>query len=526
MRNEHFPIKNIKYRALIAILLASSLLFFHNGLYDWKARGAPPGFSHVDYEGLYVVDGNETVVLGNFLIFGSLEVKDNATLIVRGDLSIYHSESSPPRVRNRGRIIVEDGEMSAWIWGSQDHAWQTVIGVGSLSLENQAVCEISMSRIYAMKIYVGQNARLRAYNSRLDGVYVGGNVNLENSKVDWVESYGGSFLNVNNTSIDMLICRTYNSVSAVSIMNSSIKTFDVGLNSSVSTSNSAIGWIELSQESSSIVNVNDSDIGLSLYLTQENLTWTVKPFFANCWNIHEHSPLHITEGNLTLKDTNVTEIAIRFEHSSVSLVNSDLRGLACEETSIYLLGCSLNSYLTIWNSNVYMYDSTLETLNCYDSNVTLVNTICSGIDAGVTSSSVEVWWNLEIIINDQIENPQDCTVTIHDQNRSLIASKSINENGITQFTLIEKKISWNRTENVGNYIIHATYGTNSIEKNITLDKSMEVALTVTPFIVYFTKFLTSTLGITIIGLVTFSTLFTIFAWKKYMKPKQDSDHYD
>lgn len=504
-----------------------SLLLFHNGFYEWKGREAPPGFSHVDYEGLYVLDGNNrTIVEGRFVIFGSLLVKDNATLVVRGELSIYYSSSNSPVIRDHGKLIVENGGIDAWIWGWQDHGWETVTGVGSLSLTDQAECNISISKFYALSISVGQNARLQAHDSHLDGLYVAGNTALENCNVEWVESKDNSLLSVKNSTIDTILCEADHHGSMISIQNSSLNTFSVGLNSTISVNNSAIEWVELSQGSFSIVYVENSKIGLSLDLIEKNLIWTVKPFFAGCWNIHKDLPLHMANGNLTLENTNVTKIAVRFVDSSVSLVNSKLYGLGCAGTRLYILGCSIDGYLRILHSSVYSFDSTFERLYCYDSNTTLVNSVCPQIDVGVTGV-VEVWWNLEVIITDKAENPkQDATVSVYSPDLELVEKKPVTEDGMAQFTLLGKRITWNKTENLGNYVIHAEYGEFFIDKNIILDKSKEISLTVVPFIVLLTRFLTSPLGIIILVALATISVVVVFKWKKRVqKPKVDIAQY-
>jgi len=263
-------------------------------------------------------------------------------------------------------------------------------------------------------------------------------------------------------------------------------------------------------------------------LTKENLIWTVKPFFAVYWNIHRDSPLRMVDGNLTLKNTNVTRIAIRFEGSSVSLVNSKLYGVACQGTRIYMLGCSIDIYLTMWDSSAYFFDSTLEVLNCYDSNTTLVDSICSQINVGGTFSFVEVWWNLKVIISDHAENPQENTIVIiYDQDLELVEKKTVSREGITQFTLLEKRVSSNKTENFANYIVYAKYGEFCIEKKISLEKSREISLMVTPFRVHLIRFLASPTGIILVMVVVTIGVVVVFKWRRVVqKIKQDVTHYE
>jgi len=507
VRVPHFIKKGANFQVLTVILLAFSFLYFQNWVGSCNADVLSP-FGQVDYQGTYVVEGNETEVIEGrrYIIFGSVHARDNATLIVRNvNLGIHATKVGLFQVINQARLIVENSTVSALEWEWQEpHGWSMRRRL-PLILKDQAECYVSRSK-FSSDVSTKKDTNFYAIDSVFNKIS-GANISLHKCNITSVESSDSTFLD---------------DASIVSIMNSSIKNLDAGLNSNIIANCSTIDFIRLKQETSSIINISNSDVGLDLNLTQKNLMLTIKPFFANSWNLRRETPINMPYCDFTLHNSNLTKIRINFYNSSVSLVNSKLYSLTCRKTSIYILGCSVENHLTTWNSTVYLLDSTLQKLDCYNSNITSINSICPMISTiPYAPSTVEIWWSLKITLNDQVENPKANTmVSVFDKEGILIDAKPIDESGLTQFTLLQKRIANNKTEDFGSYVIYANYGAYSIKEDIDLKKSVEVFLTVTPFIAKLTNLLASNEGtaIIVISIIVVAVSMSIFR-KRYLKRK-------
>lgn len=502
------------------VILLFILVFTHYQVWSttWKVKAVPPGFSRVDYEGLYVVDGDKVdIIQGRFVIFGSLLVKDNATLILRNaEIQIFRPGLyEPPTIKNTGKLIMENSEISTSIWGTSEQGWETVKGADSILLKDDTELNVShSSRIRWSFITALDKARISFQNSNVEFVKSYSNVSIINSYTDWLEISEGSSFSIINSSVNKLICRTGTKTSFVSITDSHIKDAVIeNAKSEIDIGNSVIEWLQF-RESSFSVSISDSTIGLSLTLSEKNLTWTVKPFFAKLWNIRRDTPLNIEEGNLTLTDTNVDKIALRFSDSSVFLRDSKLYGLASESSRIYIIDSSFEEYISMWYSSVFLYDSTVKSLGCYDSNVTVVNSITEKIDRW-SDSMIEIWWHLKVVVNDQAESPKPKTlVKVLDSNGKLVEQKIVNSKGLTQFTLLEKRMSGNETAFLGNYTIHAEYDSWSAEEQIALQDSQTIFLTVTPFHVRLMQFIATPTGVTISIAITLLTITVLILVKR------------
>jgi len=494
---------NSKFSNFLAIIL---FVFLFTNYQSWsaveKVKAVPPGFGYVDYEGVYVVDSNRVYTIeGFFVIFGSLLVKDNATLILRNaDVQIFRPEHyEPPTIKNMGKLVLENSRISADIWGTSQQGWKTVTGGDNIVLEDYAELNISKSSRIHSGVIASYKAKIYVQDSSVDYVKSSSTISIKDSYAHWLKVYGGASLSITNSSVYKLICGPGNNASFVSITNSQLDNIKINCaKAKINIQNSTIDWLEFDEKSPSSVSISNSSIGLSLTLDEKNLTWTVKPFFAKFWNIRRNTSLHIEQGNLTLTDTNLEKIALHFSKSSVFLLNSKLYALTSESSKVHIIDSSFEEYLSLRYSSVFLSDSTLKILRCCNSNVTIVNSIAEKVEQW-NDSLIEIWWHLKVVINDQIENPKPNTlVKVCDGDGRLVEQKIVNSKGLTQFTLIEKRINGNETAFLGKYTIYAVYDSWSTEKQITLQDSQTIFLTVIPFHIRLVQFISTPMGITVL----------------------------
>jgi hypothetical protein len=277
---------------------------------------------------------------------------------------------------------------------------------------------------------------------------------------------------------------------------------------------SAIDWLQFNTRYASSVLVSNSTIGLSISASDENFTWTVKPFFAEEWNVYKDTPFKSIKGNLTLTETNVTKIALRFLYSHVFLLDSKLYSLYSGSSETYVINSRVEKHLTAYFSSVYVVDSTGEEFDSWDSNATIIDSAFSRIEAW-HDSVIEIWQRLTVVVSDQAANPKsDTVVKIVDNEGKLIDEGPVNTQGIIQFALLEKRITGNQTTFVGNYVIRAVYDSWSAETSFDLSDKQTVFITVLPLNVRLMIFLTSPVGIALFILLILIVIGIILAIRK------------
>jgi hypothetical protein len=493
--------------AALAALVVASLVYagFLVPLSTWRAAGLPPGFSHVDYEGQYVVEGNETrVIEGRYVLFGEVRVKDNATLLLRNaQVSVFLSGHDPavPTVADNGRLIVEDSRVLWYTWESAG------IGGGvAILIDDNAVVRISNSSLSTGGISVRGHAELTFQDAQVGGViYSHAAIYLEDSSLEWFEGHEGSHLNAVNSTVGMLTYRSHDPNVTAFIANSRINQLEVTAMAQVVVHDSVVEWLRWTHASLDSVFIRNSTVGLSLDLTGQSLSWSIAPFFAERWNICEDTPLTALHGNLTLEETHVDRIALHLSRSSVFLINSRLLGLSLAGSEGHIVNSALDNFLNLDDSSLYLSDSTVGSLRCRNSNATIVNSILGSAD--VTTGTMEFWWHLKVVIADQAARPlSNSTVQILNQTGQIVDEKPVNPEGATQFTLLERRIHDNATVSLGKYTVRAHYDDWSAQAELVLDESQTIVLTVTPLHTRVARFLTSPIGAAILAGLLLSAL--------------------
>lgn len=495
--------RRVTFRFALLLLLVVVLAYSQSYCNTWNASALPPGFDFVDYEGLYVVKENEVdTIEGRFEIYGSLIVRDNATLILRNaHLQLYRPTErfgEPFTVRNEGRLVLEDSKLSTWRMEPRIGGGVTVAGGDSIILRGYALLNVSGTSSYILSaIKAFDESRVYVQDANfIKTVESTSAVSITDSSVEWVDVKNEAVFAINDSRVDILICRDPAAAAQVSVTGSEVKELFMEdyTEASIDIDESTIKWLEFGHHIYSSVSVHNSTIGLGLRLRESNLAWTTKPFFAEQWNIHRDTPLH-TEGNLTLVHTNVDRISLSLSHSdAIFLHNSKLGNLNLEYSDVTVASSSIDS-MSSRHSSVFLLDSTAESLWCYGAEATVINSIIEQIRAQ-NNGTVEVWWLLTVVVRDQVEDPKPNTVaTIYDENRSLVAQNTVNAKGLTQFTLREKRLSDNESTHVGNYTLHVEYDGWNTERPIVLEHSYEISLTVIPFHIRLLRLLTTPVGI-------------------------------
>jgi len=507
---------NQKSSGFVSVLIiAFAFMIAQSSLAVWKARAAPPGFGHVDFEGLYTVGINQTdrIEGKSFTVYGSLVIEHNATLILNNArVQIFRPPQlyGSPTIKNGGKLIIQNSFFhTSRLESEQDYA-----GSDSVLLDEGAQLDAVNSRLLDW-VTASDRTQISISNSTVGLVKSPSTVQILNSSSDWVEILEGASFSITNSSIDVLVCRRGSNSSLVHILDSHVNDLSIEeTKADVRIDGSTIDWLDFHTWYASSISVSNSTLSLSLSASRENLTWTVKPFFAEEWNVYKDTPFRSIEGNLTLTETNVTKVALSFLHSHVFLLDSELYGLLSKSSKTYIINSRVEKSLTAVSSSVYVVDSTGEEFDGWDSNATIIDSAFSRIEAQ-RDSVIEVWQRLTVVVSDQAANPKsDTVVKIADSEGTLIDEGPVNTRGIIQFSLLEKRITSNQTTFVGNYVIRAVYDSWSAETSLDLSDKQTVFITVLPLNVRLMIFFTSPVGIALLFLLVLIAIGVILLIRK------------
>jgi len=358
---------------LIAVLLTAALfpVLIRAGFSESRSSLALNSFI---YEGdLVLKENNVTTITGRFDINGSIIVEENATLVLRNAIVNFtqtygyqHRLVFQNPANGNPRLQVENATISAsnysfyvFFSGNSSAAISNLTTPSKIILKADGSSSVSMSNSTIEE-------RLNVYYSSV--------VNIQNSTIYGLSSFGGSFVNASDSTIEEVM--TWGS-------------------SFLNISNCEIKWLTLF--SSSIVEVSDSTISVSLHIESSSVNCSIsglKSWLISSWNYHLDCSVVIGPGgfapNAALENTGVnTWDFVFYESSNVTIYNSTRinRLDSYEYTIVDVLSSQIGGALSAsGHSLVNVSNSTISWVESYGSSqVNILNSTITDIYSYVSS---------------------------------------------------------------------------------------------------------------------------------------------
>lgn len=327
--------------------ILSGVLFHCSGFSSANARGVeqPVYGEGVVHAGNVIVDGNQTFLVQNctFTVTGFVTVRDNATLIVKDavlNVTIF-TFTGMVTVSDNGKFIIEGGELN--LNQDIDTHIPTPSRICDIDVKDMATMKAVDARIYSKvsgtSIKVGKHGRVTLNSTdtcsgRIEA-FDDSDISINESLMSSIKLHGNSSCTVQNTDIDF---------------------FSGSDRYAASFYNSTIRFIEFVFGSSSKAYIDSRLMGFHRY-----------------WNIHDNFTVDGVDFNLTLHDTNVTDLPIlyssfMFEGIELRILNQNLRWVDCgADSELYLTNSTCDHVICGRHDSVYsIYNSKIGRLSLWD----------------------------------------------------------------------------------------------------------------------------------------------------------------
>ncbi len=158
------------------------------------------------------------------------------------------------------------------------------------------------------------------------------------------------------------------------------------------------------------------------------------------------------------------------------------------------LSFQASSFAEIFESSIWqlhenaghacLYNSTMNRIELYGgSTVNLVNSSYVQTYLSGTSTVYVNWYLFVSVVDSLSQNVPLANVTVAFPNATLTDSKLSDGNGLTKFTLLDKRINATGTYPIGNYTVNASYAVYSDAATLSLTTNAQITLTLEDFII-------------------------------------------